>query len=224
MRRYPRSRSCWPAPSRRANGRPPLTNGMHFGRAIRTRSTSRTTFGLLVSHDDGCTFSWVCEQNIGYGGTFDPKYAIATDGTIFATTFPACASAATAAAASRRRLELAGAPTASPRSGSTRSTSARPARCGLGTAESGEPNDVFVSTNDGVTFRRPSIAVADDLLQERSRSRRRRGVYITATGRGYATRHRAADRAPVTARSTAASTGPSRRSPASRSARRRRCT
>lgn len=46
-----------------------------------------TTFGLLVSHDDGCSFRWICEQNIGYGGTFDPKYRIAGDGTLFATTF-----------------------------------------------------------------------------------------------------------------------------------------
>ena len=45
------------------------------------------TFGLLVSHDDGAGFYWVCEQNIGYEGTFDPKYRIGANGDIYATTF-----------------------------------------------------------------------------------------------------------------------------------------
>ena len=100
-------------------------------RAIRTRCICATTFGLLISHDDGCTFNWVCEQNIGYGGEFDPKYAIATDGTIFATTFRACASATTAAAGSRpRRRAAAGDPAASPNLDRRDRHRARPARSG----------------------------------------------------------------------------------------------
>ncbi len=70
-----------------ANGRPPLTNGVHFQPGDNQSLYVASTFGLLVSHDDGCSFRWICEQNIGYGGTFDPKYRIATDGTIFATTY-----------------------------------------------------------------------------------------------------------------------------------------
>ncbi|HUS28640.1 MAG TPA: hypothetical protein VMZ53_09025, partial [Kofleriaceae bacterium] len=70
-----------------ANGRAPLTNGITFKPGDDQSIYLATTFGLLVSHDDGCTFRWICEQNIGYGGQWDPKYAIATDGTIFATTF-----------------------------------------------------------------------------------------------------------------------------------------
>ena len=70
-----------------ANGRPPLTNGVHFQPGDSKSLYVATTFGLLVSHDDGCSFRWICEQNVGYGGTFDPKYRIATDGTIFATTY-----------------------------------------------------------------------------------------------------------------------------------------
>jgi hypothetical protein len=70
-----------------ANGRPPLTNGVHFRPGDDRSLYVATTFGLLISHDDGCSFRWVCEQNLGYGGTFDPKYRIAADGTIFATTF-----------------------------------------------------------------------------------------------------------------------------------------
>jgi hypothetical protein len=70
-----------------ANGRPPATNGVFFKPGDNQSIFVRTTFGLLISHDDGCHFDWICEQNIGYGGPFDPKYAVATDGTIFATTF-----------------------------------------------------------------------------------------------------------------------------------------
>jgi hypothetical protein len=70
-----------------ANGRPPRTNGVHFQPGDDHSLYVATTFGLLVSHDDGCSFHWICEQNIGYGGPFDPKYRIAADGTIFATTF-----------------------------------------------------------------------------------------------------------------------------------------
>jgi len=76
----------WPAVAL-ANGRPPLTNGVHFQPGDNHSLYVATTFGLLVSHDDGCSFRWICEQNVGYGGTFDPKYRIAADGTIFATTY-----------------------------------------------------------------------------------------------------------------------------------------
>jgi hypothetical protein len=69
------------------NGRAPLTNGVHFRPGDPHSIYVSTTFGLLVSRDDGCSFRLICEQNIGYAGTFDPKYRIAADGTIFATTF-----------------------------------------------------------------------------------------------------------------------------------------
>lgn len=70
-----------------ANGRAPATNGVLFREGDASSLYVRSTFGLLVSQDDGCTFRWICEQNIGYGGTFDPQYRVAADGTIFATTF-----------------------------------------------------------------------------------------------------------------------------------------
>lgn len=74
------------APEALANGRPPASV------SIASRKNGRdilvaTTFGVLLSKDDGCSFQWLCEQSIGYGGTFDPKYAIGDDGTIYATTF-----------------------------------------------------------------------------------------------------------------------------------------
>jgi hypothetical protein len=68
------------------NGRPPSSVSVtsHPGR---NDILIATTFGVLLSVDDGCSFHWLCEQSIGYGGTFDPKYAIGADGTIYATTF-----------------------------------------------------------------------------------------------------------------------------------------
>jgi hypothetical protein len=69
----------------RANGRPPLTNGVHFRPSDMHSLYVASTFGLLVSHDDGCTFAWICDDNLGIGGMFDPQYAIAADGAIFAT-------------------------------------------------------------------------------------------------------------------------------------------
>jgi photosystem II stability/assembly factor-like uncharacterized protein len=70
-----------------ANGRPPVTNGVFFQANDNQSLYVRSTFGLLISHDGGCSFRWTCEQNIGYGGPFDPMYAIAADGTLFATTY-----------------------------------------------------------------------------------------------------------------------------------------
>jgi len=70
-----------------ANGRNPHTVGIYFKPGDASTVYVSTTFGLLSSKDGGCTFNWMCEQSIGYGGTWDPKYAVAADGTIFATTF-----------------------------------------------------------------------------------------------------------------------------------------
>ena len=137
-----------------ANGRPPLTNGVYLRPGDDHSLYARTTFGLLISHDDGCTFHWVCEKAIGYGGEFDPKYAIATDGTIFATTF-------TGLRVSRDNgctwtTATAEAPVTDP---------GRIAEIWIdaidispngdvwvATAESAKPNDVFRSADNGVTF------------------------------------------------------------------------
>ena len=137
-----------------ANGRPPLTNGVHFRPGDDASLYVATTFGLLVSHDDGCSFRWICEQNIGYGGTFDPKYRIAEDGTIFATTF------------SGLRVSRDGGCTF------VTATADRPANdpgrlvdtwidaidigptgdVWIATADGGKPNNVYRSTDNGMTF------------------------------------------------------------------------
>lgn len=137
-----------------ANGRAPLTNGVFFRPGDSSSIYVRSTFGLLISHDDGCTFRWVCEQAVGYGGMFDPKYAAARDGTLFATTYTglrvsrdggctwATATAELPAGAPGRIADiwidaLDVGPTG---------------EVWVATAESARPNDVYRSTDNGATF------------------------------------------------------------------------
>lgn len=70
-----------------ANGRPPQAIGLHFRPGNDNDIVLAATFGGLFSHDNGVTWSWVCESAIGYGGTFDPDYAVTPTGTVIATTF-----------------------------------------------------------------------------------------------------------------------------------------
>lgn len=70
-----------------ANGRFPASTNAEFQPGDNKVIVLPTTFGLLVSEDDGESFLWVCEETIGYGGTYDPDYALTTDGSIYATTF-----------------------------------------------------------------------------------------------------------------------------------------
>jgi hypothetical protein len=74
-----------PAPAY-ANGRPPATNGVQFRPGDAAALYAATTFGFLVS-PDGCRFYWLCEDNIGFGGEFDPAYAVTRSGAILAATF-----------------------------------------------------------------------------------------------------------------------------------------
>jgi hypothetical protein len=69
-----------------ANGRQPATTNVRFGPDTDTIYVP-VTFGLLKSSDAGASFRWVCETAIGYGGVFDPDYAVAADGSLYATTF-----------------------------------------------------------------------------------------------------------------------------------------
>jgi hypothetical protein len=70
-----------------ANGRPPGTANVHFPPEDDQTIYVPATFGLLKSDDGGASFRWVCENAIGYSGTFDPDYAINADGDVYATTF-----------------------------------------------------------------------------------------------------------------------------------------
>ncbi len=69
-----------------ANGRFPATTNVRFQPGNDSRILLPTTFGLLLSEDNGASFRWICEETVGYGGTFDPDYAITTEGNIYATT------------------------------------------------------------------------------------------------------------------------------------------
>jgi photosystem II stability/assembly factor-like uncharacterized protein len=70
----------------RANGRFPATVSVTFQPGNDQAIWLGATFGLLHSGDDGATWTWICEQNIGYTGVYDPTYAVSPAGTLFATT------------------------------------------------------------------------------------------------------------------------------------------
>src|SRR4051812_38232648 len=70
-----------------ANGRPPATSTIHFRLGHETDIYAGMTFGLLVSHDNGATWHWLCEKAVGYSGMYDPYYEYTSEGTLFATTF-----------------------------------------------------------------------------------------------------------------------------------------
>lgn len=75
------STSAW------ANGRPPQAMTLHVRPGNPQDMVIGATYGAMVSHDAGATWQWFCEYAVGYGGTYDPDYAISPAGTIFATTF-----------------------------------------------------------------------------------------------------------------------------------------
>jgi hypothetical protein len=59
-----------------ANGRYPESNQLLFSVHDPELVLLRVTFGLLVSHDRGRTFGYICENAIGYSGVEDPMYAV----------------------------------------------------------------------------------------------------------------------------------------------------
>jgi hypothetical protein len=137
-----------------ANGRPPVTNGVFFQPNDDQALYVRSTFGLLISHDAGCSFRWVCEQSIGYGGTFDPKYAVAADGTLFATTYAGLRVSHDAGCSfTTATAEL---PADAPGRIADMWVDALDigptGEIWVATADTVKPNDVFRSTDGGVTF------------------------------------------------------------------------
>jgi hypothetical protein len=68
----------------RANGRFPkaqqiVTVPGSLGRTIYLRAT----FGVLVSRDAGASWSWICEQAMGFSGTWDPPIAATRGGRLW---------------------------------------------------------------------------------------------------------------------------------------------
>src|SRR4051812_33052564 len=165
-----------------ANGRAPATNGIHFQPGDDHALYVATTFGLLISHDDGCSFRWVCEENMGYGGTFDPRYRIARDGTIFATTFNGlrvsrdggCTfTTATAEAAPGDPGAIAGAWISA--------IDIAPTGDVWVTTTNDGPNDVYRSTDNGATFA-PSGLASSTILWKSIAVAPSRAARIYATG------------------------------------------
>jgi hypothetical protein len=139
-----------------ANGRAPITNGIFFKPNDSHTLYVRSTFGLLISHDDGCTFDWVCEQNVGYGGNFDPKYTVTTDGAILAGT------------PNGLRISRDGGcsfTTATPDEWVETIDIASTGDIWIGTATVGQSNQVFRSTDNGTTFQPMGLSTAVEYYQ-----------------------------------------------------------
>jgi hypothetical protein len=70
-----------------ANSRYPESNQIVFAQHDPDLVLLRVTFGLLVSHDRGRTFDWVCEESIGFSGIEDPMYTVTPSNAYVGTTF-----------------------------------------------------------------------------------------------------------------------------------------
>ncbi len=70
-----------------ANGRAPGTSTINFKKGNDIEIAAGMTFGVVHSTDGGQTWTWQCEDAVGYGGMYDPDYAFTSTGALFATTF-----------------------------------------------------------------------------------------------------------------------------------------
>ncbi len=69
------------------NGRPAATSTINFRQGHEQDIAAGMTFGMVISHDNGVTWRWMCEKAILYGGLYDPDYVYNPTGALFATTF-----------------------------------------------------------------------------------------------------------------------------------------
>lgn len=67
-----------------ANGRFPAATQLVVDPADAAHVVVRTTFGLLQSTDAGATWRFVCEEHVGWSGTFDPAIAFTRSGALLA--------------------------------------------------------------------------------------------------------------------------------------------
>jgi MYXO-CTERM domain-containing protein len=70
-----------------ANGRFPAAGQIALDPADPNTLLVRATYGLLVTHDHGQRWSWICEGSVGYGNIEDPMMAYTADGTLIAGVF-----------------------------------------------------------------------------------------------------------------------------------------
>lgn len=131
-----------------ANGRPPATVDVR-PRSGGTQLVAGTTFGLTVSSNEGGSWQWVCEDAVGYGGTFDPDYEWSpTSGKLFATSFAGLRTSADNCAF-ELNTGLQGRYVAAIAFGSDGA---------LYAAANDETSQIYRSTDDGETFPRASAA------------------------------------------------------------------
>ncbi|MFO0586223.1 MAG: sialidase family protein [Polyangiaceae bacterium] len=71
----------------RANGRYPAAGLVAIDPSDPKHVVVRATYGVLSTVDDGATWTWVCEQSVGFSDNEDPMVSITKDGTIVAGTF-----------------------------------------------------------------------------------------------------------------------------------------
>jgi hypothetical protein len=125
-----------------ANGRDPYTSSIHWKRGAEQNVVAGMTFGLVISHDGGATWQWMCEKAVGYGGMYDPDYEYTSSGAIFATTFDGL------------KVMRDGCSFASTPPGMTFVSRVEQATDGTVYFAAADPNDakIYKSTDDGVTF------------------------------------------------------------------------
>jgi photosystem II stability/assembly factor-like uncharacterized protein len=64
----------------RANGRFPLANQLVLDPMNHAHMVARATFGMLDTYDGGATWTWICEDAVGYFGPEDPSIAVTANG------------------------------------------------------------------------------------------------------------------------------------------------
>lgn len=78
--------SCLFAASASGNGRLPMAGQVVLSPRDADLLLLRTTFGIVVSHDHGASFQYVCEAAMHYGGAQDPPYALTPAGRVLLVT------------------------------------------------------------------------------------------------------------------------------------------
>ncbi len=139
-----------------ANGRAPNTSTINFRQGHEQDVAAGMTFGMVLTHDGGATWHWVCEKAVLYGGMYDPDYVYAPSGALFATTFEGSLV---------NRDACTFAPTTFAKKFFSSITQSSTGGLFMAAADAedvamGNPGDakIYKSTDDGVTF--PTVATA----------------------------------------------------------------
>ena len=69
-----------------AEPRPPTTIGVYTQPGDPRATYVETSLGLLISHDDACSFRWICPPAIAEREDVTPVFRVARDGAMFAAT------------------------------------------------------------------------------------------------------------------------------------------